>query len=87
MFFQDQLPIGTLTKDLGEHHFELFVTQDGWTLDLVETNSEETVAQWSFDESYSTNEDVFNQGNFGEGAIYQILSSMGYSVHVEVFSG
>jgi hypothetical protein len=87
MYFQEPLPVGTLTKDLGEHHFQLYVSQGGWTLNLVETNSEETVAQWAFDDSYATDEDVFNQGNFGEGAIYQILSSMGYKVHVEVFNG
>jgi len=85
--FNYKPPVGTLTKDLEDHHFEMFVTQDGWTLSLVESNSDEVICQWGFDEEYLTDEDVFEQGQYGEGVVRNLLTTMGYDIRVEICNG
>lgn len=83
MYYKQPIPIGTLTEELGEYHFELCVNQDGWELNLIDTNSEELVAKWAFDGASLTDEDIATEGQYGEGVVYNILSSIGYDVRWE----
>lgn len=71
---------GGWVKNMKGYHFEMFVTQGSWTLDLIETLTDESVAQWHFNWEDLTDEGVLEQGQYGEQIISQMLTYLGYHV-------